>query len=61
MTVVVKRAKGGQKTMTSGFPHQNPLQNFSPPKTDCLPQHGQQPDKALKPKTVRVVKPRPGH
>lgn len=47
--------------MTSGFPHQNPLLNFTPPKADPLPQHGQQPDKTLKAKAGRAVKPRPGH
>jgi len=61
MTVSVKLAQGDQKTMTSGFPHQNPLQNFSPLKSTTLPQHGQQPDKALKPKPDRVTTPRPGH
>jgi len=58
---MTKTAKGGRKIMTSGFPHQNPLQNFNAPKTDPLPQHGQEADKTLKPKAARVVKPRPGH
>lgn len=49
--------------MTSGFPHQNPMQNFNPPKVDALPQHGQQPDKSCdKPaRPPRKVKVRPGH
>lgn len=47
--------------MTSGFPHQNPLQNFTIPKTDPLPQHGQKPNKDLKAKSPRTVTPRPGH
>lgn len=55
--------KGGTKTMTSGFPHQNPMQNFTPPKVDALPQHGQQPDKSCDKKATptRKVKVRPGH
>ncbi|MES2032753.1 MAG: hypothetical protein V4466_01130 [Pseudomonadota bacterium] len=48
--------------MTSGFPQQNPLQNFSVPKSEPLPQHGQSADKGcLKTNTSRAVKPRPGH
>ncbi len=47
--------------MTRGFPQQNPLQNFSPPKSEPLPQHGQSPDKAcLKGREPRT-RPRPGH
>lgn len=58
-----KRTEGEKKAMTSGFPHQNRLQNFTFPKVDCLPQHGQQPDKGcLKPAAApRAIKPRPGH
>lgn len=57
-----KLIKGGTKTMTSGFPHQNPMQNFTPPKVDALPQHGQQPDKSVTPaRAPRKVKVRPGH
>lgn len=49
--------------MTSGFPQQNPMQNVTCPKTDALPQHGQQPDKRCMEKTSpdRKPKPRPGH
>ncbi|MBP7704507.1 MAG: hypothetical protein KA105_04395 [Caulobacter sp.] len=57
------RTQGGKTAMTSGFPHQNPMQNFTFPKVDSLPQHGQKPDKGcLKgQKPSREVKPRPGH
>lgn len=49
--------------MTSGFPQQNPMQSFSFPRTDALPQHGGKPDKScLKAdRPVRKAKPRPGH
>jgi len=64
MTRIPTLTQGGQKKpMTSGFPHQNPMQNFSFPKTDALPQHGQKPDKGCMEchKPVRKAKPRPGH
>ncbi|HRD45359.1 MAG TPA: hypothetical protein PLF78_02625 [Caulobacter sp.] len=49
--------------MTSGFPQQNPMQNFSFPRTDALPQHGQKPDKSCmrSESASRKVKPAPGH
>lgn len=64
MTDSSKRNQGGQKKpMPSGFPHQNPMQNFSFPRTDALPQHGQKPDKRCMKtdKPVRKATPRPGH
>jgi hypothetical protein len=49
--------------MTSGFLQQNPMQNVAFPRTDALPQHGQQPDKSCMKKTTADRKPkvRPGH
>lgn len=58
------RTQGGsKKPMTSGFPQQNPMQNVCFPRTDALPQHGQQPDKSCMKagKADRRIKPRPGH
>ncbi len=64
MTRAPTRSQGGQKKpMTSGFPQQNPMQNFSFPRTDALPQHGQKPDKSCmrSESASRKVKPAPGH
>lgn len=64
MTRTPTRTPGGQKKpMTSGFPQQNRMQNACFPKTDALPQHGQQPDKRCmeREKPVRKATPRPGH
>ncbi len=55
---------GGSETpMARGLPHQNPLQFAAFPKSDALPQHGQEPDKRCLERTFpdRKPKPRPGH
>jgi hypothetical protein len=48
--------------MTNGFQHQDPLQNFSQPKSEPKAQHGRKPDEdVLKVKERRTFEPRPGH
>jgi hypothetical protein len=49
--------------MTRGLPHQSPVQTVAFPKSDALPQHGQQPDRRCLEKVFpdRKPKPRPGH
>jgi len=48
--------------MTKGFQHQNPLINFTVPRSEPKPQHGQKPDGAcLKVEEKRSFEPRPGH
>lgn len=49
--------------MISGFPQQNTPKTAPLPKSDALPQHGQQPDKRCMEKTSpdRKPSPRPGH
>ena len=48
--------------MTRGFDQQDRSQNFSFPKTEPRPQHGQKSDQAaVKPKEPRSFQPRPGH
>jgi hypothetical protein len=48
--------------MLKGFQQQDPLTNFSFPKTAAVPQHGQKADKGCKKiKERRIVEPQPGH
>ena len=48
--------------MIKNFEHQHPLTNFSPPRPEPKPQHGQQPDaECLKVPEKRSFEPRPGH
>jgi hypothetical protein len=48
--------------MIKSFEHQHPLTNFSPPRPEPKPQHGQQPDaECLKLPEKRSFEPRPGH
>jgi len=48
--------------MTTGFQHQDPMTNYSVPKSEPKPQHGRKPDAdALKLKERRSFEPRPGH
>lgn len=48
--------------MIKSFQHQHPLTNFSPPRPEPKPQHGQQPDaECLKVPEKRSFEPRPGH
>ena len=48
--------------MTSGFQHQNPMQNLCFPQAEPKAQHGQKPDQAcIKLKEKRTFEPRPGH
>lgn len=48
--------------MTSGFQNQNPMTNFSIPKSEPKAQHGRKPDEdALKLKERRAFEPKPGH
>ncbi len=48
--------------MTNGFQHQDPLTNYSVPKSEPKAQHGRKPDEdALKVKERRTFDPKPGH
>jgi hypothetical protein len=48
--------------MIKSFQHQSPLTNFSPPRPEPKPQHGQQPAaECLKVPEKRSFEPRPGH
>jgi hypothetical protein len=49
--------------MTQGFQQQDPSVNFSFPKSEPSPQHGQKADKATTapPRPKRAFTPRPGH
>jgi hypothetical protein len=49
--------------MTQGFQQQDRSLNFSFPKSEPLPQHGQKPDrvKAAAIRPARRFEPRPGH
>jgi hypothetical protein len=52
----------GEKAMTSGFQNQDPMRNFSVPKSEPKAQHGQKSDQeCLKVKEKRTFEPRPGH
>jgi hypothetical protein len=48
--------------MIKSFEHQHPLTNFSPPRPEPKPQHGQKPDaECLKTPEKRSFEPRPAH
>ena len=49
--------------MTKGFEQQDRSVNFSFPKSEPTPQHGQKPDRKNSEPTrrERVIEPRPGH
>lgn len=48
--------------MTSGFQHQNPMQNVCFPKAEPKAQHGQKPaEHCVKLKEKRTFEPKPGH
>lgn len=50
------------KPMPLRFQQQDPMTNFSPPKSAATPQHGQKADRPEgKVKAPRSFQPRPGH
>lgn len=54
------RAAG--KFVTSGFQHQEPMRDFSFPRSEPKAQHGQKSDQAcLAMKERRTFEPKPGH
>jgi hypothetical protein len=54
--------QSGEKAMTNGFQHQDPMTNYSVPKSEPKAQHGRKPDEdAPKVKERRTFDPKPGH